>query len=614
MSADTASALTSAATDTVFLSDGGLETTLIFHLGMDLPEFAAFPLLDSADGRSVLRDYYRRYLKIADQHGLGFHLEAPTWRAAAAWGPKLGYGTDELRRVNSEAIDLLRELRREFERPDFPIMVSGCVGPMGDGYNPAERVTIEHAEAYHDEQVRTFGVAGADLVTFLTCTSSEEGIGFLRAAKTNGVPAVLSFTVETDGRLPSGQPLADAIEATDAATDGYANTFGVNCAHPDHVQSVLDGRNWTSRVGLLRANASRMSHEELDNAPELDAGNPKELADSYAQLRRLLPNLKVLGGCCGTDDTHVGAIADVCQGAAPVGLSGSDTTARTAELPRFARSADRSEILAALEETGAVIVESLLDEQSLQGILTEVQAHVEAADPEMRHINDVLQTFYKGVRNVTGLASKSPTFVDTVLLDPLLLGVADDVLLPNCASYTLNVAQLMAREPGAEQQWLHRDEEVWSFLPDPHGHVEVSVVVALCDFTRENGGTAVVPGSHRWDRERRPEAHEVLYADMPAGAGVIYLGSTIHAGGTNVTDRARPGVHMSYVVGWLRPEENNCLATAPGIARRLPRRAQELVGYGMHDAAAIGGGYLGVVDLQDPADLLASGELWGGLD
>jgi len=281
----------------------------------------------------------------------------------------------------------------------------------------------------------------------------------------------------------------------------------------------------------------------------------------------------------------------------------------TPTIPRLLPDDGVDRLVAAIEETGAAIVEGLVDQDAVDEIRAEVDSHLRAADPEMTHVNEVLQAFYARVRNVTGLAGKSPTFVDEVMLHPLLLGTADSIIGPNCASFSLNVAQLMAREPGATQQWLHRDDDVWSFVPKPHPQLELSIVIALEDFTQQNGATAVVPGSHRWEHYRRPEPHEVSYAEMPAGAGVVYLGSTIHAGGANRTNRPRPGIHMSYVVGWLRSEENNCLAVPPRVARELPRRAQELIGYGMHDAAAVGGGYLGAVDLADPVELLATGQL-----
>lgn len=283
----------------------------------------------------------------------------------------------------------------------------------------------------------------------------------------------------------------------------------------------------------------------------------------------------------------------------------------TANVPVVDRASDIGTVVAAIDDAGAVIVENLVSAAELEALIREVQPHIDRADPDMTHINDVLQTFYDRVRSVTGLAGKSATFVDAVLLHPLLLAAADTILGPNCADYTLNVAQLMVREPGAERQWLHRDQEVWSFLPDGHAEVELSAVVALTDFTEANGATAVVPGSHRWERGREPQEHEVAYAEMPAGSALIYLGSTIHAGGTNQTSVGRPGIHMSYVVGWLRPEENNTLAVPPTVARGLPRRGQELVGYGIHDATSVGGGYLGCVDLQNPVDLLAAGRLVG---
>lgn len=281
----------------------------------------------------------------------------------------------------------------------------------------------------------------------------------------------------------------------------------------------------------------------------------------------------------------------------------------TPALPRFSTDQPTADIVEAIEEVGAVMIEDLVASPQIGEMIAEVQPFIDDADPEMQHVNETLQTFFRGVSNVTGLAGKSPTFVDAVMLHPHLLGAADAIIGPNCASYTLNVAHLMVREPGAPRQWLHRDRDVWSFLPDDYPEVEVSSVIALGDFTEANGCTVVVPGSHRWEPGREPQEHELAYAEMPAGAAVIYLGSTIHAGGTNRSATGRAGVHLSYVAGWLRAEENNVLATAPAVARTLPRRAQELVGYAMHDAAAIGGGYLGCVDLRDPVEMLASAEL-----
>ena len=297
---------------TLLLTDSGLETTLIFHEGFDLPCFAAYPLLDTNEGRAALARYFRRHLAIAADHGTGFLLEAPTWRASRDWGSQLGHAPDDLARLNREAIALLTDLRAEAQSVQ-PIVVSGNIGPRGDGYVADTAMTADEAEAYHAEQIGWLAETDADMVAAVTLSTVNEGVGVLRAAEKAGIPAVVAYTTETDGRLPDGTPLGEAIEATDEATDGSAAYFMVNCAHPDHFRPALEaGRDWLKRIGGVRANASRMSHAELDEAEELDAGNPSELGRDYARLRRILPNLAVLGGCCGTDHRHVEAMADCC--------------------------------------------------------------------------------------------------------------------------------------------------------------------------------------------------------------------------------------------------------------------------------------------------------------
>ena len=297
---------------TLLLTDSGLETTLIFHEGIDLPLFAAYPLLSDAKGREVLARYFRRHLALAADHGTGFLLEAPTWRASRAWGEQLGHGSDALGQINREAIAFLTDLRGE-ARGVRPVVVSGNIGPRGDGYQPDTAMSADEAQAYHAEQIGWFAETDADLVAAVTLSTVAEGVGVIRAAVAAGMPVVVSYTTETDGRLPDGTPLGEAIEATDDLTGGAAAYFMVNCAHPDHFRSALEaGHGWIERIGGVRANASRMSHAELDEAEELDPGNPGELGRDYARLRRLLPNLTVLGGCCGTDHRHVEAIADCC--------------------------------------------------------------------------------------------------------------------------------------------------------------------------------------------------------------------------------------------------------------------------------------------------------------
>ena len=296
----------------VFLTDGGIETTLIFDDGLDLPEFAAFVLLEDADGRAALARYFDRYAEVARRDGVGIVLETPTWRANPDWAARLGYDEAQLDSVNRDAVELLLDTRRRFG--DQTVVVSGCVGPRGDGYHPDRLMGSEEATAYHAVQVGTFAGTEADLVTAITMTYPAEAVGVTRAAQASGLAAVISFTVETDGRLPSGETLAEAIAEVDAATSGYPAYYMVNCAHPTHFMSVLDGSaDWTGRLRGVRANASRLSHDELDEADELDSGNPEELAQDYVRLRRSLPGLTVLGGCCGTTHEHVSSISEACR-------------------------------------------------------------------------------------------------------------------------------------------------------------------------------------------------------------------------------------------------------------------------------------------------------------
>ena len=261
-------------------------------------------------GNATLRRYFERYVEIARDRGVGIVLETPTWRASADWGERLGHSPERLAELNRRAVGLLEEVRDELETDTTPIVLSGNIGPRGDGYLVGEAMTVDEATAYHAAQISTFADTSVDLVTALTMNYVEEAMGIVRAARDAGLPVVIGFTVETDGRLPSGQPLREAIEQVDAQTNGATAYFMINCAHPTHFAGVLQsGAAWTGRIRGLRANASRMSHAELDEAEELDDGNPKELADEYVALRAALPQLNVLGGCCGTDHRHVEAMS-----------------------------------------------------------------------------------------------------------------------------------------------------------------------------------------------------------------------------------------------------------------------------------------------------------------
>jgi S-methylmethionine-dependent homocysteine/selenocysteine methylase len=294
-----------------FMTDGGLETDLIFNKGLDLPEFAAFDLLKSSEGKQALKNYYKDYLIIAKKNCKGFVLEAPTYRANPDWVVKIGYALDEIQDIHNTAIKELEDLRHEFEDIDFKVPISVCIGPRGDGYVPSNIMTIAEAEEYHSSQIEAVSKTNADLVSALTINYNDEAIGIVNAAKNHNIPVVISYTVETDGNLPSGQSLKDAISYLDKSTNSYVSYFMINCAHPEHFKGVLNPNEpWTKRIKGLRANASKKSHAELDESETLDVGNKKELANDYCKLRNYLPNLSIIGGCCGTDSTHLESICE----------------------------------------------------------------------------------------------------------------------------------------------------------------------------------------------------------------------------------------------------------------------------------------------------------------
>lgn len=298
----------------LFLTDGGIETTLIFLEGLELPLFAAFDLLRTPEGEAALRRYFTTYAALAGRLEVGLVLETASWRSNPDWGSRLGYGRDDLASVNRKLVRMLEDIRAEHASQRTPIVISGCIGPRGDGYVPDHAMSTSEAEAYHSPQVETFADSAADLVTAITMNYVEEAAGITLAARRVNMPVVISFTVETDGKLPTGQSLGDAITAIDELSAGYPAYYMINCAHPSHFDTVVRGSDpWTARIRGLRANASRMSHAELNECSELDAGNPAQLGREYADLKQQqLRQLNVIGGCCGTDHRHVEQLALAC--------------------------------------------------------------------------------------------------------------------------------------------------------------------------------------------------------------------------------------------------------------------------------------------------------------
>ena len=297
----------------LYLTDGGIETTLIFHEGLEFPDFAAFHLLQTENGEMALQKYFRTYAEIAKRFETGLILESATWRASKDWGARLGYTSEALANVNRQAIQMLMEIRKEYESDQTPVVISGCLGPRGDGYIPGSVMNAHEAESYHWDQIESFANSGADMVCAITMNYVEEAIGITRAAKRANIPVAISFTVETDGNLPTGQSLKSAIKQVDEATSGYPAYYMINCAHPTHFERVVaEGGKWLERIRGVRANASHRSHAELNEAPDLDEGNPVELGKQYAGLTKHLSRLSVMGGCCGTDHRHLEQIAEAC--------------------------------------------------------------------------------------------------------------------------------------------------------------------------------------------------------------------------------------------------------------------------------------------------------------
>jgi S-methylmethionine-dependent homocysteine/selenocysteine methylase len=299
--------------DAYFVTDGGIETTMIFHEGLDLPDFAAFVLLRTEEGREALRRYFRTYAALAATYGAGLILESATWRASSDWGDRLGYSPAEMAEANRAAIALLHGIRDEYAASVSPIVVSGCVGPRGDGYQPTGLMTAAEAETYHAAQIAALRGAGADMITAITMNYTEEALGITRAAARFEMPVAISFTVETDGRLPTGESLGDAINRVDRETGGAPAYYMINCAHPSHFEGALaTGESWTERVRGIRANASAKSHAELNESTELDIGDPIAFGRQHRALFGSLKNLSILGGCCGTDHRHIEELCKAC--------------------------------------------------------------------------------------------------------------------------------------------------------------------------------------------------------------------------------------------------------------------------------------------------------------
>lgn len=292
-------------TQDLFLTDGGTETWLMYKRGFELPEFSAFHLLNDPDATDAIRTYYQAFANVALELGTGFIFDSLTYRASRDWGVLLGYSVEDLKKMNQRCLSLYREIASETGLPEANCVYSGCIGPKGDAYKRNEGLTQDIAEEYHSEQIETFVSAGADIVTALTLNSTDEAIGIARAANSAGIPSVISFTLEKNRCLRSGETLAEAIGKVDSATGEAPASYMINCSHPVDFSPALMDEPWVKRVRGIRANASSLEKGTLCQLGHLEEGDPEELAGQYADLKSSYPHMNVFGGCCGTDEVHI---------------------------------------------------------------------------------------------------------------------------------------------------------------------------------------------------------------------------------------------------------------------------------------------------------------------
>lgn len=294
------------AASTLFLTDGGIETSLMEDFGWDLPEFAACTLISQEDGLEQLEQYYEQYVTLSGQAGVGMWLDTPTWRASARWAARLGCSTHSVREINEKAVDLARRLRQaarlrsQQQNPTEPvpeIRIAGVVGPRTDEATSADSAFESEDEAarYHLQQITALADAGVDVVSAVTIADAREAIGIVQAAHMCGVPVTIAFTLEGVGTLPGGLDFAQAVSQVDKASDNYAEGFLINCAEPAQVPGQLPAAVEERFIGV-RLNAGQSSAADF--------------ARDVAALRAQHPNLRIFGGCCGTNTAHLHHLAD----------------------------------------------------------------------------------------------------------------------------------------------------------------------------------------------------------------------------------------------------------------------------------------------------------------
>ena len=293
-----------------YLTEGGVETEVMYKWGYELPEFAMFPLLDNPEADAVIRNMFRRYLDVAAEQNTGLLLNGHDYRASPDWAAKLGYSAEGLRDMQRRTIQFLDDMRTEYAGRVSDVYIAACIGPRGDAYGTGGEITVDEAEDYHSLQLQNLDGTAADMAVAATFNNIPEAIGVIRAASEKGMPIGVSLTLTPEGRLRSGPSLREAIENVDEATDGRAAWFGTNCSHPLEFEPALyDAGPWLERLRYIRPNAARMDKIALCSLGHLEDGDPVELGEQMGEVARRLPNADIIGGCCGTDERHLSEIA-----------------------------------------------------------------------------------------------------------------------------------------------------------------------------------------------------------------------------------------------------------------------------------------------------------------
>jgi len=294
----------------LFLTEGGIETEIIYKHGFELPEFAMFTLLENPRAVGVMRDMFRRQLDVAAEFAMSVLLTGLDYRASPDWGARLGYSQHGLAEINIRAIEFLREIASEYHEQIPRILIGGIIGPRGDAYQLNKTITSVEAEDYHAVQLATLKAAKVDFACALTFNNTPEAIGVARAATTIGVPLTVSLTVNSNGRLKSGPTVAEAVKSIDAEAGKSAPAFYMlNCSHPVEFEPALTEGAWLERLRGFRPNASKMEKIALCKLGHLEEGNPVELGRLMGDLARRIPHMDIWGGCCGTGETHLREIA-----------------------------------------------------------------------------------------------------------------------------------------------------------------------------------------------------------------------------------------------------------------------------------------------------------------